>query len=194
MIRKSLLPGGLMIRVAGRNPMKECGIMEKHQEICLELHRTLDEADGAIPLEHGILSKNGFSLIDDSKTMALKSDGTVEPRVGNKKDIYFFGYGHRYLECLKDFYYLCGETPLLPRYTFGNWWSRYHRYTETEYKDLIERFEREEIPFSVAVVDMDWHLVNDVDRFMEVAGQAIPGIRNFSQIRRNLWDGCMSIT
>ena len=41
--------------------------------------RTLDEADGAIPLEHGILSKNGFSLIDDSKTMALKSDGTVEP-------------------------------------------------------------------------------------------------------------------
>ena len=125
--------------------------------------RTLDEADGAIPLEHGILSKNGFSLVDDSKTMALKSDGTVEPRVGNKKDIYFFGYGHRYLECLKDFYYLCGETPLLPRYTFGNWWSRYHRYTETEYKELIERFEREEIPFSVAVVDMDWHLVDDVD-------------------------------
>lgn len=44
----------------------------------------------------------------------------------------------------------------------GNWWSRYHKYTETEYKELVERFEKEEVPFSVAVVDMDWHLVEDV--------------------------------
>ena len=66
------------------------------------------------------------------------------------------------MECLQDFYRLCGKTPLLPRYTFGNWWSRYHKYTETEYKELVERFEKEEVPFSVAVVDMDWHLVEDV--------------------------------
>ena len=161
--KKEFTPGGLMIRVAGGKSNERVWHYGEAPRDLLGTARTLDEADGAIPLEHGILSKNGFSLIDDSKTMALKSDGTVEPRVGNKKDIYFFGYGHRYLECLKDFYYLCGETPLLPRYTFGNWWSRYHRYTETEYKDLIERFEREEIPFSVAVVDMDWHLVDDVD-------------------------------
>mgnify|MGYP002230016051 FL=1 len=45
---------------------------------------------------------------------------------------------------------------------FGNWWSRYHKYTEQEYKELMERFEREQIPFSVAVIDMDWHLV-DID-------------------------------
>jgi alpha-glucosidase (family GH31 glycosyl hydrolase) len=45
----------------------------------------------------------------------------------------------------------------------GNWWSRYHRYTEKEYVELVERFEREKIPFSVAVIDMDWHLVDDVD-------------------------------
>ena len=58
---------------------------------------------------------------------------------------------------------MCGKTPLLPRYALGNWWSRYHRYTEEEYKELVERFEKEKIPFSVAVVDMDWHLVDDVD-------------------------------
>ena len=55
-----------------------------------------------------------------------------------------------------------GKTPLLPRYALGNWWSRYHRYTEAEYKELIERFEAEKLPFSVAVIDMDWHLVDDV--------------------------------
>ena len=44
----------------------------------------------------------------------------------------------------------------------GNWWSRYHKYSAQEYQDLMERFSREGVPFSVAVLDMDWHLV-DVD-------------------------------
>ena len=118
---------------------------------------------GKVPMEHGILSRNGFSVVDDSHSMALTEDGWVAPRQGSCEDLYFFGYAHRYLDCLKDFYYLCGKQPLLPRYAFGNWWSRYHRYTEEEYKELVERFEDEKLPFSVAVVDMDWHLVDDVD-------------------------------
>ena len=118
---------------------------------------------GKVPMEHGILSRNGFSVVDDSHSMALTEDGWVAPRQGVGEDLYFFGYAHRYLDCLKDFYYLCGKQPLLPRYAFGNWWSRYHRYTEEEYKELVERFEDEKLPFSVAVVDMDWHLVDDVD-------------------------------
>lgn len=118
---------------------------------------------GKVPIEHGVISRNDFSLIDDSHSMVLTENGWIEPREPGVIDIYFFGYGHRYLECLKDFYYLCGKTPLLPRYALGNWWSRYHRYTEEEYKELVERFESEKLPFSVAVIDMDWHLVDDVD-------------------------------
>lgn len=124
--------------------------------------RTLDNANGEIPLEHGIISKNGFSVIDDSHSLIISEDGWVVPRDEETIDFYFLGYGHNYEECLKDFYTLCGKTPLLPRYTLGNWWSRYHKYTESEYKELIEKFKREEIPFSVAVIDMDWHLV-DID-------------------------------
>ena len=124
--------------------------------------RTLDEADGEIPLERGLLSRNGFSIIDDSKSLILKEDGWVEPREKEIVDIYFLGYGREYLTCLKDFFKLCGETPLLPRFTLGNWWSRYYKYTEEDYKALIERFEKEKIPFSVSVIDMDWHLV-DID-------------------------------
>ncbi|MCM8709843.1 glycoside hydrolase family 31 protein [Clostridium sp. SYSU_GA19001] len=124
--------------------------------------RTLDEANGAIPLERGLLSKFGFSIIDDSKSLLITEDGWVEPRKESIIDIYFLGYGRDFLGCLKDFYHLCGSTPLLPRFVFGNWWSRYYRYSEVEYKELMERFERENIPFSVAVIDMDWHLV-DID-------------------------------
>ena len=124
--------------------------------------RTLDFVDGATELEHGLMSRLGFSVIDDSRSMILTQDGWVEPRGPNACDIYFFGYGLDYQRCLRDFYHLCGKTPLLPRWALGNWWSRYHRYDEKEYKELILRFEREKIPFSVAVIDMDWHLV-DID-------------------------------
>lgn len=122
-----------------------------------------EKYSGKVKMEHGIISRKGFAVVDDSHSMALTEDGWVSPRQGDGEDLYFFGYGHRYLESLKDFYYLCGKQPLLPRYAFGNWWSRYHRYTEEEYKELIERFEDEKLPFSVAVVDMDWHIVDDVD-------------------------------
>ncbi len=124
--------------------------------------RTLDEADGAIPLEPGIIGKNGFSVLDDSKSLILLEDGWITPRQGRCTDIYFWAYGHSYLEALQDFYHLCGKQPMVPRYALGNWWSRYYKYTESSYKELMERFAQENIPFSVAVIDMDWHLV-DVD-------------------------------
>ena len=123
--------------------------------------RTLDNADGAVELEHGLLSDwGGYSLLDDSRSLLIRPDGWVEPRQGERIDLYFFGYGRDYQACLRDFYHLTGPAPMLPRYALGNWWSRFHRYDEAEYKALMERFEAEQVPFSVAVIDMDWHLVS----------------------------------
>ena len=122
--------------------------------------RTLDCVNGACELEHGLMSRNGFAVLDDSTSLILREDGWVEPRKKGVKDIYFWGYGHDYLECLDAFYYLCGKTPMIPRYALGNWWSRYFEYTEESYMALVEQFHKEQIPFTVAVIDMDWHLVN----------------------------------
>ena len=122
--------------------------------------RTLDDCNGEIPLEDGVLARNGYSVIDDTTSLILGEDGWVHPSMEGHTDIYFFGYGHDYLDCLKDFYHLCGKTPLLPRFALGNWWSRYYAYTQEEYLSLMERFEKERLPFSVAVIDMDWHYVN----------------------------------
>lgn len=125
--------------------------------------RTLDNVDGECELEDGILSMwSGCVALDDSRTLTLREDGWVQPRKKGIQDIYLFAYGHRFLDALKDFYRLCGETPMLPRYTLGNWWSRYYKYTEETYMELMERFDQEQIPFTVAVIDMDWHLV-DID-------------------------------
>ncbi len=121
--------------------------------------RTLDTVNGACKLGHGLMSVLGFSVLDDSGSLILTDGGWVEPRRKGICDLYFWGYGADYLECLKDFYHLCGKTPMLPRFALGNWWSRYYAYTEDSYLELMERFDREGIPFSVAVIDMDWHLV-----------------------------------
>lgn len=49
---------------------------------------------------------------------------------------------------------------MLPAYALGNWWSRYYEYTQQEYLDLMDRFSQEDIPFTVAIIDMDWHIVD----------------------------------
>lgn len=124
--------------------------------------RTLDMVDGATELEHGILSRFGYSLVDDSRSQVLLPDSWIEPRRKGIKDLYFFGYGHDYKEALHDFYRLCGKTPMLPRFALGNWWSRYYKYSEESYNELMDKFQEKNIPFTVAVIDMDWH-VTDVD-------------------------------
>lgn len=119
--------------------------------------RTLDNADGAIPLEKGIVSKDGFAVLDDAKTILLTEDGWIKERKTDGADFYLFAYGHDYRGAVRDFYRITGRTPLLPKYALGNWWSRYYEYSQESYKKLMDRFAAEQLPFSVAVIDMDWH-------------------------------------
>lgn len=130
--------------------------------------RTLDGVNGACPLEKGLVSMRGLAILDDSRSMALTGKGTgsiqswIEPREAGYTDLYLFGYGAHFAESVRDFYRLTGFPPLLPRWTLGNWWSRYYKYSEEEYLALMDSFAQQNLPFSVAVIDMDWHLV-DID-------------------------------
>ncbi|MBQ2733224.1 MAG: alpha-xylosidase [Clostridia bacterium] len=127
--------------------------------------RTLDTINGATPLGDGLVSTHqSFTTLDDSKTIAISEDGWPVPVTGDRIDLYFFGYGRNYEKCISDFYKLSAPVPLLPRYALGNWWSRYHAYTDAEYRELMDKFEEKDIPFSVAVIDMDWHITETPDR------------------------------
>lgn len=121
--------------------------------------RTLDGVSGETPLDDGLMSKTDFTQLDDGKSLVIANDGWID-RHGGGVDIYVFAHRTDYLGLLKDFYSLTGKTPLLPRFALGNMWSRYYPYTQDEYIALMDRFRAEGIPFSVAVIDMDWHLVN----------------------------------
>jgi len=120
------------------------------------------EPDRRVELCDGILSQNGFSVIDDSASLVFDDDGWVRPAPEGHTDIYFLCYGRDYLGCLNDFYRLTGPTPMLPRYALGNWWSRYYSYTQDEYMALMDRFRDEKVPIAVAIQDMGWHYV-DID-------------------------------
>ena len=120
--------------------------------------RTLDKVNESCPLDRGVCSRWGFSVIDDSTSLLLNEDGWIGVRQEGTQDLYFFGFGYDYLGAVKALYQLTGAPPLLPAYALGNWWSRYYAYTQQEYLDLMDRFTKEDLPFSVGVVDMDWHV------------------------------------
>ena len=127
--------------------------------------RTLDQTFGPVKIGDGIVSKNGVALLDDSKTLVIDENAQIVPRKSREKDIYYFAYGYDYRGAVRDFFNLTGHAPLVPRFALGNWWSRYKAYTQQEYIDLMQRFTDEEIPITVATVDMDWHWVDIVGKF-----------------------------
>ncbi len=127
--------------------------------------RTLDITAGIIKLNDGVCSRNGVAVLDDSATLVLKPDGTILPREYKETDKYYFAYGNDYIGATTDLYKLTGKVPLIPRYALSNWWSRYKAYSQEEYLSLMDKFREEEIPITVATVDMDWHWVKVKEKF-----------------------------
>ena len=139
--------------------------MENPQNL-LGTTRTLDGADGSKlkePMEQGILSRAGWSLIDDSQRHVLTPDGSeweewIEARPeGDRQDLYLFAYGHDYKQALADYALVAGRAPMPPKYTLGYWWSRYWQYSDNEFVDLVNKLKSMDVPIYVLIVDMDWH-------------------------------------
>jgi hypothetical protein len=122
--------------------------------------RTLDLCDGRCDMGQGIISRAGHAALDDSSSMLFDRDFVTGRRAGDRLDGYLFCFGHDYRGAIKTFFALSGKQPVLPRYALGNWWSRYYAYRQDEYIGLMDKFRAHDIPLSVAVIDMDWHLVS----------------------------------
>ena len=131
--------------------------------------RTLDGADGdliprdssRVVLEPGLLSRSGWTLIDDSARPLLDASPWpwVTPRPsGERRDLYFFAYGRDYRRVLKEFTALAGPIPIPPRHAFGYWYSRWRTSSESELRGLVGTFRSLDIPLDVLLIDMDWHI------------------------------------
>lgn len=142
--------------------------------------RTLDGWTGGSieKLEPGLLSRSGWALVDDTGRHLLDRSPWpwVQPRPAGGLDWYFFGYGHRYRECLADFIRIAGAVPIPPLFAFGYWWSRYWVYSDSELRSLTGEMRSRGLPVDVLIIDMDWHLtygLNWQDKRRDPFGQRI---------------------
>ncbi len=122
--------------------------------------RTLDGVKGSTPLGTGLISRDGWVVIDDSERPLFDDSDwpwVMERPKGKRQDLYLFAYGHDYKQALYDYTLVAGKIPLPPRFAFGTWWSRYWAYTDTELEELVRGFQQHDIPLDVLVIDMDWH-------------------------------------
>ena len=138
--------------------------------------RTLDRARGAVPLncsaatqaalgalpdlcELGVLSRDGWALLNDTGRAAVAAGGWAAPRAcAGATDLYLFAHGPReHRAALADLAALAGGPVRPPRFAFGAWWSRYWNYAQYEVRALVEGFDRRGLPLDAVVMDMDWH-------------------------------------
>ncbi|MBQ9713820.1 MAG: hypothetical protein IJV83_00690 [Clostridia bacterium] len=150
----------------------------------------LNEEPRKIWLEAGVCSKTGVAVLDDSASLSLSKNGEVENERADGSDEYIFAYGDDYRGAVRALYQITGAPPIVPRYALGNWWSRYHVYTDEEYLQVLNRFEERKIPLTVATVDMDWHYSEDVDAQLGISERGRSGKEYVGDCYVNLgWTG-----
>lgn len=134
--------------------------------------RDLRDVDGPVPLNPGVLSRDGWQLVVDSSTALWEPGSWPKPRPYLKnadkliknsdqyQDGYFFGYGLDYRQGLRDLAAITGPSPVLPMWAFGNWYSNYWAHTRRDYENINGEAQRTGTPLDVMVVDTDYKSPN----------------------------------
>ena len=120
--------------------------------------RTLDGVHRAVDLGEGIISRDGWYLLDDSQSGLMTSDWFQSRPASSGVDWYLFGYGTDYRVALKSLTTIGGPIPLPRKYALGLWYSRYWPFTADAFKQIVEEYEQHGFPLDTMVMDMGWHL------------------------------------
>ena len=174
---------------------EDCRIILNGQAIAIDnagnllgTYRTLDEFDGdthvnkstgmrkkgtpqsaKIQLGTGVCSMTGVAVFNDENSLTLTNQGEIIASRGDGSDEYVFAYGSDYRSAVKALYMITGKVPKIPRFALGNWWSRYYVYTDKSYLRLLNSFEENDIPLSVATIDMDWHYSKNMEGDLHIS-------------------------
>ena len=119
---------------------------------------TLDGKWRECKLDCGLMKKEGWCIIDDTRTPLLKDGSAVVREYGElDQDMYIFCYGKDYQKCLQSLCDVSGKIPLPPRFAFGSWYSRHAMYTSEDYRNIVKEYDEQKYPLDVLVWDMEWH-------------------------------------
>lgn len=119
--------------------------------------QTLDGMNGRIDVDNGILSRDGWFIINDDYKPILKN-GWIENRPKESvMDRYFFAYDTDYKAALKALTAISGEIPMPRKHALGTWYCRWWDYTEEEFRQIVQEYKENEFPLDIMVFDMGWH-------------------------------------
>lgn len=123
---------------------------------------SLDDKENIKLENNGLYSTDGFVSIDDSKSLIIKDDRFYQ-RSEKAVDTYLFMYKRDFGLALRDYFILTGKPNSIPRYMFGNIWNKNGYYTDRNIEELINKFNKNEIPINCIILGNDWHSKNNME-------------------------------
>ena len=116
---------------------------------------TLDEVDGPVDRQEGLLSRDGWYLINDTGKEVLR-DGWVSARdKDHVQDLYLFVYGNDYKSALRSLRVVSGPAPMPRKYVHGSWYCRWWNYTDDDYRQLVREYKEHDFPLDIMVLIWD---------------------------------------
>lgn len=164
-VKDSPLKSGALssnIKAVINNTKKEWQMNNPEVKNLRGINYSIDSIKDNIILDKGLYSLDGFCLIDDSSSLVLDDNDMFIERDKNIKDMYLFMYDNDFDSCLNDYFTLTGYPSMIPRYSLGVWWYKNENYKEQDIKELIDKFNHDNINISIFLLGDYWHNSNDI--------------------------------
>ena len=134
---------------------------------------TLDGWSGPKQVTDGLLSRDGWYLLDDTGRAILTDRGITQrpggwPQGSGRQafvtpdsDWYLFAYGDDYRAALQSLSVISGKSAMPRRHVFGSWYCRWFNYTSDQFRQIVQEYKDHDFPMDILVMDMGWHTQAD---------------------------------
>ena len=108
-----------------------------------------------------VMSSDRYMIVFDNSASGWLDIGHTEPDVLKFEAVggrtaYLVIAGENYPALIGNYTDVTGRQPLPPRWSFGNYASRFGYHTEKETRDVVRRFRRADIPLDAVILDIYW--------------------------------------
>jgi len=133
---------------------------------------TLDGWAGPSTVTDGLLSRDGWHVVNDSGRALLTDFGIVQRPGGQPQgsagkdrespvttdlDWYLFAYGDDYKAALQSLAMISGKAAMPRRHILGSWYCRWFDYTADQFRQIVQEYKDHDFPLDILVMDMGWH-------------------------------------
>lgn len=137
--------------------LKKWDLPDEQRENLLGPVVTLDAVGAPMKRMEGLLSRDGWYVINDSGKDVYKNGQLQYRDREHVQDIYLFVYGNDYKAALKSLSAVSGKVPMTRKYVHGSWYCRWWPYTADDYREIVAGYNEHDFPMDILVFDMDWH-------------------------------------